>query len=168
MKLLQFAAAGIAALLATAMPGHASAATVQRDYISHGPANCQPQSVSDASLVMRTTGIYNIGNSSSFVTCDFDITDLNGLGFKSIEIVFVNNFGSGQVRCTLIDGSMFSGYKSITKSLWPLDPGLPTPLGWTTADNDGKNFEFPAVQCLLPPKYLMFNVEVVLEEDVGE
>jgi hypothetical protein len=167
MKLLQFAVAGIGVLLATAVSGHASAATVQRDFTSHGPANCQPQSVLDSKLVMRSTGIYNIGDSNSFVTCDFG-ADLNGSGFKTIEIWFLNNFGAGQVRCTLIDGSSLTGYKTITKSLWPLDPGLPTPLGWTTADNGGENFQFPAVQCLLPPNYQLFNVHAVLDEDVGE
>lgn len=167
MKLLPPAIVGIALLASVVAPG-ASAATVQRDYTSHGPANCQPMSLRDAKLVIRSSGIFNTGDSDSFVTCDFE-TDSNGAGFRTIEILFMNIGGSGQVRCTLIDGSSLTGYKTITKSLFPLAIGLPATLSWTAAaDNVGENFAFPAIQCLLPPQHQLFDVHGVFEEDVGE
>ena len=67
-----------------AMSGEARAATVYRDYLSHGSANCHSAlPVEDGHIIKRPRSIANEGTVPAFITCDFDSIDNGGKGSAS-------------------------------------------------------------------------------------
>ena len=105
-----FAWTGVLVVSSLALPS-ARAATIEREYLSHGVANCQPAlSTYDASLRRKPMGIQNTGTKPVYLTCDFDIGPNwpgygSTVGFRRIDVAFLNASRTDvEVKCSLISG----------------------------------------------------------------
>lgn len=165
-------AAGIAALIAMAgAAGTASAATVTRDYLSHGTANCQGAlPVFETQLRKRPAALANEGTSTAFVTCDLDSINNGGTGTQAAGIFVTNRAGADGVTisCTLVD-AVFTANAAFPKTSDPIAAGAIGSVNWSAAgDNAGGNFAAPAISCGLPAGVDISFVRFVYPEEVGD
>ena len=71
------------ALTAATLSPNAQAVTVNRDYLSHGTANCQSAlPVFDGNIRKRPAAVANEGTATAFVTCDSESINDGATGFS--------------------------------------------------------------------------------------
>ena len=147
-----------AMVVAGAFATDANAVTSPRNWVSHGPGNCQGALPSyEGAIRKRPQAVANEGATTAFVTCDFDNIDNLGTGFNRVVVGYRNTTGTPLiVTCSLVNG-FFSmpGATVLTKSA--IAPAVGGPEGgrvlieWTAvADNAGENFGSPALSCQIP------------------
>lgn len=145
----------------------ASAATVERNEVSLSASRCQPALPAfDGAIRKRPLAMQNEGASGlAFVTCAFDGVAGDVPSRKELQVGLINTTPAvpGQltltsVSCTLVDaGAGFAAPIYITKSVL-YGAAAHGPITFTTADNNGQPFIYPALSCGLPPG---FGVEYV-------
>ncbi len=168
MKLTSLAFGAMAAIAGT-FAGDVSAATVTRDYLSHGTASCQAAlPVFDGNIRKRPMALGNEGSATAFVTCDTDSINNNSTGHSGVGIYFTNRAGAVGVviNCTLVDGA-FTAFGSFPKSSAAIPVGSTGAIIWSAADNEDNNFVAPAVSCALPAGVDISLVQFVYPEEVG-
>lgn len=168
MKLTSLALGAMAAIAGT-FAGDVSAATVTRDYLSHGTASCQAAlPVFDGNIRKRPAALGNEGTATAFITCDTDSINNGGTGHSAVSVFFTNRAGVANVvvNCTLVD-AVFTALESFPKSSAPIPAGTTAAITWSTADNEGANFVAPAVSCALPAGVDLPIVRFVYPEEVG-
>lgn len=151
--------------------GDASAAPVNRDYLSHGTASCQSAlPVFDGNIRKRPLALGNEGASTAFVTCDTDSINNGATGHSQVAIFLGNRAGAVdvQVNCTLVDGAFVaSGFFPKTSN--EMGAGGSGLIVWTAADdNGGNNFIAPAISCGLPAGVDIQLVQFIYPEEIGD
>ena len=169
-------ALGLVAVSSLCLPP-ARAATIEREFLSHGVANCQAALAQyEPSLRKKPMGILNIGTKPVFLTCDFDMgPNWPGYGstegFRRIDVAFLNVSGTDAVvKCSLITGILevpTTWAKTTTAKGLPYnDAGV---IDWfADTDNGGTLFNSPALSCILPPNVELSYILVRYEEDIGQ
>jgi hypothetical protein len=160
---------GLGVAVVSMLPTTASAATVVRQHVSHGTANCQSAlPVFDGNIRKRPMAFANEGATNAFVTCGTESISNTGSGFSFVGVVFVNRAGAAdvEVSCTLVDGVlMASGY--FTKSA-NVGAGGVNFIQWSGVDeNAGENFSAPALSCNLPSGVDIGMVMFEYPEEIG-
>lgn len=171
MKLTSLVLGGMAVLAGTLAGGEASAATVSRDYLSHGTASCQAAlPVFDGNIRKRPVALGNEGTSTAFVTCDTDSINDFPSGHTGVGVYFNNRAAAAGtvVNCTLVDGA-FVANESFPKASNAMAVGPAAGvITWSAAaDNEGDNFVAPAISCALPPGVDIALVQFIYPEEVG-
>jgi hypothetical protein len=144
-------------LLATllALPLAANAGELATDSsVTMATAACQAAlPVFDGVVRKRPLAVQNEGSSGTFVTCGLEGKFGAVASSPLIFVGLVNNSSSpATVSCTLVDGR-----ESISDPVYmPKSVALPAnapivELTWTSADNEGASFIYPAISCALPP-----------------
>lgn len=170
MKMTSLALGGMVAMAGAFAASDASAATVTRDHLTHGPANCQSAlPVFDGNIRKRPMGIGNEGSGSAFITCGIDDISNTGPGFTAIAVYLRNRAAADgvTVNCTLANG-IFSNPQLLTKTSDPIAAGTVVLIAWTAAgDNEDEPFGAPGLSCNLPPGVDISAVQNIREEEVG-
>ena len=151
------------------LSGQASAVTVNRNYFSHGTANCQSAlPVFDGNIRKRPLAVANEGTTTAFITCDSESINSSASGFSKVGVYFINRAGTAglTVNCTLVNG-VITAFGSFPKTTAAIAVGAQDNILWTTADNAGANFEAPAVSCALPAGVDIGAMQFQYPEDVG-
>lgn len=144
-------------LLATllALPFAADAGTLAADSrVTLAAGACQTAlPVFDGVVRKRPLAVQNEGTTTTFVTCGLEGKFGAVMSSTLVFVGLVNNSGApATVNCTLVDGR-----DSISDPVYmPKSVVLPanTPiaeLSWTSTDNEGDDFIYPAISCSLPP-----------------
>lgn len=144
----------LATMLALPTAAHAGSLPAPDSRITMAAGACQTAlPVFDGVVRKRPLAVQNEGSITTFVTCG-----LEGkfYGFASSAIVFVglvNNSGSpATVNCTLVDGRNGMTDPVYRPKSVELAANQPiAELVWSSADNEGENFTYPAISCALPP-----------------
>ena len=169
MKLTSLALGAMAAIAGT-FAGDVSAATVTRDHLTHGPANCQAAlPVFDGNIRKRPMGIGNEGSGSAFITCGIDDISNSGPGFTTIAVYLRNRAAAANVtvNCTLANG-IFANPQLLPKTSTPIAAGSVAAIAWTAAgDNEDTPFGAPGLSCNLPPGIDISAVQTIRQEEIG-
>lgn len=160
----------VVALAAAVHMPDARADEVVRDYISHGPANCQgalPQY--DAMLRKRPKAVANVGESAAYVTCDFEQIPNPLRRVTSVGMYFLVSEGTSAVSCTLVQGVGRNDFApALTKTAPEAGPGETAILSWSaTIDFGGTNMTGPAVSCRLPAGMEIMATQITFLEEIG-
>lgn len=157
------------ALTAATLSPNAQAVTVNRDYLSHGTANCQSAlPVFDGNIRKRPAAVANEGTATAFVTCDSESINDGATGFSQVGVYVLNRAGTDGVTltCTLVN-AVFTAGATVTKTSAAIPASSTGFITWSTADNGGNNFTAPAVSCALPPGVDISFMQFIYPEDVG-
>lgn len=142
------------AAAALALPTVSIAGTAEDTQIVMAAGTCQSAlPVFDGVVRKRPLAVQNEGTTPTFITCGLE----GKFGaVESSSLIFVglvnNSASSATVNCTLVDGR-----NSLSDPVYrPKSVMLPAnapivELSWTSADNEGANFIYPAISCSLPP-----------------
>lgn len=163
-------------MLGLCIAAPASAATVQRDYLSHGASACHASRSSDEALLRRSAmGLSNIGTAPVFLTCDFDVApnvpNLDpSIGIDMVAIGFLNQTSTDvSVKCTLASGILHVATYSSKTAVAARNSGAAGVLSWFAADdNGGEAIAAPALGCLLPPSVEVVYTLVRATEEAGQ
>lgn len=163
-------------VLSLALATPAGAATVQRDYLSHGIANCRASSFADESSLYRSAmGMKNVGSKSIFVTCDFDVSPnvpnlTPNLGIDQVAIAFLNYTATdASIGCTLASGILHVAIYSPKTAFASRNLGAAGVAFWSaTNDFGGNKIAAPAVTCVLPPNIEISYTVLKATEEVGQ
>jgi hypothetical protein len=154
VKNMMLVPATLLALLALPAAANAGSVPAPDSRITMATAACQTAlPVFDGVVRKRPLAVQNEGSSGTFVTCGLEGKFGAQPVASYIFIGLVNNSSSATtVNCTLVDGrSSISDPVYLPKSLLlPANQPLGE-LGWSSADNAGNNFIYPAISCSLPP-----------------
>lgn len=142
----------MAAMLA--LPAAAQAGELADSRVTLAAGACQTAlPVFDGVVRKRPLAVQNEGTSGTFVTCGLEgktgAAPVSSLIFAGL----VNNSSSAAtVSCTLVDGrNGISDPVYLPKSVeLPANASI-VELQWTSADNEGADFIYPAISCALPP-----------------
>lgn len=140
--------------LTLALPAAANAGTPSDSRVTLAAGACQTAlPVFDGVVRKRPLAVQNEGTSITFVTCGLEGRFNAEQATTYVFLGFVNNSSSeATVNCTLVDGrDSISDPVYMPKTVL-LGANTPmTELAWTSVDNEGDNFIYPAISCSLPP-----------------
>jgi hypothetical protein len=127
----------------------------------------------------RVIGAENVGKAAIAVACNYaTVTNTNDSSDQTMGAIFQvfanGSSGSATISCTLLTGTPGAGYfgdvYSSTKTL-DLAPGAVDYIQFTGEDNPtpgaSLNSSMVGVNCLLPPKVTMTEVELVWTAEDG-
>ena len=168
--------AGWFLVLSPVLAAPVAATTVQRDYLSHGVANCYASRFADESSLHRSAmGISNAGSSAIFVTCDFDVSPnvpnlTPAVGIDQVAIAFLNTSSTDvSVSCTLASGILRVATYYPRTTVVARNSGVAGILAWSaTNDFGGNKIPAPAVVCQLPPSIEISYTLLRATEEVGQ
>lgn len=147
----------------------ATAATVQRNYLSHGTANCQSALPAfDGNIRKRPMAIGNEGTSTAFLTCDTESISNYGPGFLVVAVYLRNRAAAADitVNCTLVSG-IFVPAIAIPMTSGAIPQGGTATISWSAEDEDDDTLRAPGISCALPPGIDISAVQYVYPEEVG-
>lgn len=159
-------ALGTLALLAQPAP----AATVTRNVLRMATLGCQSALPTfDTSIRKRPLAVQNEGTADAFLTCGLEGTFLAVPLSTSVGVKLRNNTASSvDVSCTLTDAR--TGLNTpiyFTRTVTLAANATDVDLSFTTADNNGTAFIYPAFSCVLPPGTGISATTQSYPEDVG-
>lgn len=158
----------LAVLIAVSPP--VLAVNVIRDELNLAATACQPALPAYAGVLRtRPVAIQNEGDASAFVTCGLRGVKGNVRSVRRAGVYLRNNAATPKtVSCTLVDtGVNMNNPTYLVRSTVLAANQIPTLVEWTSADNGGTAFRYPAFSCVLPPGTGISAVSRVHAEDVG-
>lgn len=141
-----------------------------REELNLASTACQPALPAYAgTLRTRPVGMHNEGHDTAFVTCGLRGRKGNVRSVRRAGVYLRNDTASAKtVSCTLVDAGVNMNNPTYLVRSIPLAANqVPTLFEWTTADNGGAAFRYPAFSCRLPPGTGISAVSRVHAEDVG-
>ena len=172
MKTLNLIIGTLAVVGASAFASPAEAATSYRTAINHAAAACMGALPVDRNkLEARSMGLTNVQGGIANINCGGAATPYNNNGDVEVYETALRNNGAASidVNCMLVDG-LEDGIVTVTTS-YPktltLAAGAVGWIDWTSADNAGKNFIYPAMTCQLPGDVAISYTAVIYQVDVG-
>jgi hypothetical protein len=148
----------------------APAATVTRNVLRMATLGCQSALPTfDTSIRKRPLAVQNEGTADAYVTCGLQGTFLAAPLSTSVAVKLRNNTAASvAVSCTLTDaGAGLSNPIYFTKTVTLAANAVDVDLGFSSADNGGTAFIYPAFSCALPPGTGISATTQSYPEDVG-
>ncbi len=173
MRHLPFASSTLAVLTLATLAGLASpaqAVSVTRNVLRMATLGCQSALPTfDTSIRKRPLALQNEGTADAFVTCGLEGTFLAAPLSTSVAVKLRNNTAASvDVSCTLTDaGPGLHNPTYFTKTVTLAANAVDVDLGFTSADNGGNAFIYPAFSCALPPGIGIAATTQSYPEDVG-
>lgn len=159
------------AVLVAAASTPADAATISRSIINLSTKACQAALPAfDGLIRKRPLAIQNEGTSTAFITCAFDGVFGGGTPYNTFVAVVVRNNGAdaATVTCTLVDAkTSLNNPIFITKSLVLAGGAVGQDIAFSTADNGGVGYIYPALSCSIPAGVGISATAQVFVEEIG-
>jgi hypothetical protein len=133
----------------------AQADTTSRTEVQLAAGACQAALPAyEGQIRKRPLALQNEGTASAFVTCALASPGYgNAEGFANLVALAVINVGGAPatLNCTLVDArNLFNDPVYLPKSIAIPTGGNASLLQWTSSENGGELFAFPAISCNLP------------------